>query len=93
MLYPFITEPDGTEIVYSDVFRKENDDTDYVNVFLQRVNPVTKKFDSMDCILPGGALEHIVGFSNDDVKTKQYRINKLTSMIIECAKEETGQRG
>lgn len=88
MLYPFITEPDGTEIVYSDIFHIENDKTDYVKVLFERVNPITNKFDSMECVLPGGKLSNIIGFSTKDVIKRQHIIDELTPMILECAKED-----
>ena len=88
MLYPFITEPDGTEIVYSDIFYKDNDPTAYVRIEMERPNNSTGEFDSMRCILPNGKLSDVVGFTDGEVQKHQKILDNLTEMILECAMEE-----
>ena len=88
MLYPFVTFPNGTEIVYSDVFHKENDSTDYVRVEIERVNTKKNKFDYIEYIIPSGEIVTTNGFTSDEIQEYITSINKLSDVIIECALEE-----
>lgn len=91
MLYPFMTYIDGTDIVYSDIFHKENDTTDYVRVFFERINKDGSGFDSMDCTLPGGPMENVVGFTADEVANHHRKILKMAPILIASAKEEVSK--
>ena len=58
-----MTMADGTDMIYSDIFHKPNDPTDYIKVSYERVNANGDDFDSMSCILPGGKMQDVIGFS------------------------------
>ena len=63
MLYPFMTLPDETEIVHSEILiinDKEN-----VKVYIER--PIDGGFASATCWLPEYKWENINGFSTEDI--------------------------
>lgn len=86
MLYPVMTMANGTDMVYSDIFHKPNDPTDYIQVFYERVNADGDDFDSMSCILPGGKMQDVVGFSSAEVKKEESRLRKVKKILIDTAK-------
>ena len=86
MLYPFLTLPDGTEIVYSEIRIKNG--KPYVNVKFERWNDTRDDFDSMDCYLPNGTITNIIGFSSDEVSYHQQRILELQNIIMEHSRQE-----
>ena len=88
MLYPFMSFPDGTEIVYSDVFHKTNDNTNYVRVEIKRTNNKTNKFDYMEYIVPSGELIKVNGFSLEEIQEHRQHLNEMSDIIIECALDE-----
>ena len=88
MVYPFMTYFDGTEITYTDVFHRPGDPRDYIKVYFERVNKDGTDFDSMDCVLPGGSMEHVVGFTAAEVNHHYEKIVKMAPTLIACAREE-----
>ncbi|MDY2686425.1 MAG: hypothetical protein SOV43_09710 [Selenomonadaceae bacterium] len=88
MVYPFMTYIDGTEITYTDIFHQPGDSRDFIKVYFERVNEDGTDFDSMDCILPGGEMEHIVGFTETEVRHHHDKIVKMTPILLACAREE-----
>lgn len=63
MLYPFMTLPDETEIVHSEILiinDKEN-----IKVYIER--PIDGGFASATCWLPEYKWENINGFSTEDI--------------------------
>lgn len=88
MLYPFMTYLDGTEIVYSDIFHKPNDPRDFVKILFERPNRSGSHFDSMSCVLPDGKMQDIVGFSPREAQHHYQKIKALTSLLLDCAREE-----
>ena len=63
MLYPYMTLPDETEIVHSEIINK--DDKEQVKIYIER--PVDGGFDSATCWLPDYKWEEIKGFSQKDI--------------------------
>ena len=91
MLYPFMTCPDGTEIVYSDLFRRAQDGAECVRVYFERVRKDGEAFDSMNCILPGGSMQEVVGFTEAEVQRHEAYLHKLTEVLLDCARDEVGK--
>lgn len=87
MLFPFLTLPDGTEVVYSDIIKRKG--KDYVLVKFERWNDVHDNFDSMECLLPNGEMANIIGFTDQEVMQRHNNILSLQNMILECSKEDT----
>ena len=88
MLYPFMTYIDGTDIVFSDIFHKENDPRDYIRVEFERVNKNKDGFDSMHCILPDGGMTDIVGFTKEEADMHLEKIRDVEDVLFDCAREE-----
>ena len=63
MLYPYMTLPDETEIVHSEIINK--DDKEQVKIYIER--PVDGGFDSATCWLPEEKGEEIKGLSQKDM--------------------------
>jgi len=89
MLYPVMTMADGTDMVYSDIFHKPNDPTDYIKVSYERVNASGDDFDSMSCVLPNGRMQDVVGFSAGEVQKEEKRLHKVADILIRSAKEKS----
>ncbi|MBR3721355.1 MAG: hypothetical protein IKN12_01185 [Selenomonadaceae bacterium] len=87
MLYPFLTLSDGTEIVYSGL--RKNGDENYVIVKFERWNDKRDDFDSMECKLPNGDMEKVIGFSTKEAVRYHKKMLHLQDMILECSKEDT----
>ena len=87
MLYPFITLPDGTEIVYSDILHI--DGKERVQVKFERWNDNRDDFDSMECLLPDGKMTKVIGFLPEEVNYQRAKILSLQNMILECSREDT----
>ena len=87
MLYPFLTLPDGTEVVYSSI--TDYDGFDHTRVKFERWNDKRDDFDSMECELPNGKMEKVVGFSPTEADYHHSRMMLLQTMIMECAREDT----
>ena len=86
MLYPFLTLPDGTEVVYSEVFSREG--KEYVVVKFERWNEERDDFDSMECLLPNGKMTKIIGYTQEEASYYHERMILLQDMILECSKED-----
>ena len=63
MLYPFMTLPDETEIVHSEILNIN--DKENVKVYIER--PIDGGFASATCWLPEYKWENINGFSTEDI--------------------------
>lgn len=87
MLYPFLSLPDGTEIVYSDI--KTEGIIDSVKVKFERWNSKRDDFDSMECELPNGKMEKVIGFTPQEVSYHHSRMLMLQPMILECSREDS----
>ena len=87
MMFPFLTLPDGTEIVYSDIINTDGKET--VLVKFERWNDRRNDFDSMECILPNGKMTKVIGFSANEALTQNKKMIALQEMIMKCSKENT----
>ena len=87
MLFPFLTLPDGTVVVYSEIKRQNG--KDHVLVKFERWNDVRDDFDSMECMLPDGKMEKVIGFSKEEAEDQHTKMIALQDMILECSQEDT----
>ena len=87
MLYPFLTLPDGSEVVYSEI--KKRDGKEYVEVKFERWNEKRDAFDSMECELPNGRMKKIIGYSLEEANYQNERMLELQNMILECSREDS----
>ena len=88
ILFPFIKfYTDGTEVMYSEIIKQ--DGIDYVRVYFKRWNTERNEFDSMECLLPDGNMEKIIGFSDMEADYHHSRMISLQDMILECSQEDT----
>lgn len=83
MLYPFMTLPDGTEIVHSESLFE--DGKEKVKVVVEQ--PVDYGFKSAVCWLPEYRWEQVDGFSSEEVATLQTLIESLAHIIFELARD------
>ena len=83
MLYPFLTLPDETEIVHSEVIQQ--DGRECVKVCIEQ--PVEGGFHSAVCWLPDYSWEKIHGFSQEEINHLQALLQNLAHIIIELARD------
>lgn len=83
MRYSFMTLPDETEIVHSEVIMDEGKER--VKVCIEQ--PVTDGFHSATCWLPDYRLEEIQGFSEKEITEYQRLVQKMSHVIIELARD------
>ena len=82
MLYPYMTLPDETEIVHSEIINKDN--KEQVKVSIER--PVDGGFDSATCWLPDYKWEDIKGFSQKDIDYFSDIIHSGAHLLFEFAR-------
>ena len=81
MMYPFMTLPDGTEIVHSEM--KEDG---RVKVYIER--PDAKDcFHNASCYLPDYTWEEINGFTPEEISYFNEIIESTAHLIIEFSQE------
>lgn len=83
MLYPFMTLPDGTEIVHSESMMK--DGTETVKVVVEK--PVDFGFKSAVSRLPDYRREQVNGFTPEEISELQDLIQSLAHIIFELARD------
>lgn len=83
MLYPFMTLPDGTEIVHSESIME--DDMEKVKVAIEQ--PVDFGFKSAVCWLPDYQWENVEGFTPEEIAELQALIESLAHVIFELARD------
>lgn len=83
MLYPFMTLPDGTEIVHSESIVE--DGREKVRVCIEK--PVEYGFKSATCWLPDYSWEKVEGFSRDEIAQLQELIQSLAHTLFELARD------
>lgn len=81
MLYPFITLPDGTEIVHSEVLTDNGKKC--IKICIEQ--PVIGGFHSAVCWLPDYRWEDVHGFSEEEISRFQTLIQK-SGFSVETAK-------
>lgn len=82
MLYPYMTLPDETEIVHSEIINKDN--KEQVKVYIER--PVDGGFYSATCWLPDYKWENIKGFSKKDIDYFSDIIHSGAHLLFEFAR-------
>ncbi len=87
MLYPFLTLEDGTDVVYSNVFARNGENC--VLVKFERWNDERDDFDSMECELPNGKMNKIIGFTEEETKYYYEKMIKLQDSIIKWSMEDS----
>lgn len=83
MLYPFMTLPDGTEIVHSESII--SDEKEQVKVCIEK--PIDYGFKSATCWLPDYRWEKNEGFTREEIGELQELIQSLAATIYELARE------
>lgn len=90
ILFPFIRfYNDGTRIMYSEIIKM--DDIAHVRVYFKRWNTKRNEFDSMECLLPDGEMEKVVGFTEEEAIYHHAKMISLQDMILECSQESTDE--
>ena len=82
MLYPFMTLPDETEIVHTEILLKNNKEN--VKVYIER--PIDGGFASATCWLPEYIWEDINGFSTEDIEYFSEIIHSGAHLLFEFAR-------
>ena len=82
MLYPYMTLPDETEIVHSEIINK--DGKKFVKVYIER--PTEGGFDSAICWLPDYRWEDVKGFSQKDIDYFSDIIHSGAHLLFEFAR-------
>lgn len=80
MMYPFITLPDETEIVHSEMKPDGK-----VKVYIEK--PVYDGFQSAVCYLPEYKWEDIVGFSESEISYFKNLVEKNAHLIMEYSQK------
>lgn len=82
MLYPFMTLPDETEIVHSEILFK--DEAEHVKVYIER--PIDGGFASATCWLPEYKWEGVQHFSQEDIDYFSEIIHSGAHLFFEFAR-------
>lgn len=86
MMYHFMTLPDNTEVVYSNIFKQN--EKECVKVYYERWSEERNAFDSMECILPNGQMQNIVGFTTDEANYQYEKLIQMIDIVMESARED-----
>lgn len=82
MLYPYMTLPDETEIVHSEILRHEGKEN--VKVLVER--PIEGGFARATCWLPSYKWENVEGFSKEDIARFDDIIHSGAHLLFEFAR-------
>ncbi|MBO6178606.1 MAG: hypothetical protein IKN12_11390 [Selenomonadaceae bacterium] len=85
MMFPLMTYPDGTEIVYSNI-RRDSKGNDFVRVYAEKWNDEKRRFDSISIIFPDGNAE-IDGFPKQQADLIVSGIKSKSDIIWELAED------
>jgi tRNA U54 and U55 pseudouridine synthase Pus10 len=77
---------DQTEITYSDLKKDENGE--YITLYFERPNEKSNDFQSANCRIPGGTLEDIKGYSDEDIQELNKLVKKVGSLALGFSKED-----
>lgn len=83
MMYPFLTMPDDTEIVHSEV--KLVDGKEQVKVYIEK--PIHLGFKTATCYLPEYRWENIDGYTKEEMDKFKNIISNAAHVIIRLARE------
>ena len=81
MTYPYLTLPDGTEMVHSQVI----DDMGVPTVYVYFERPTSQGFDEARCRLPGGEWYHVIGFSREELDYFSQLVRQNKPLIYKLA--------
>ena len=82
MMYPYITLPDETEIVHSQIVTESGKQKVIVNF----ERPTETGFDSARCEIPGNTWISVVGYSSEEIRRFQEFLQDNAENIMEKAK-------
>lgn len=83
MMYPFMTLPDDTEIVHSEILCIDN--KEQVKVYIEK--PVSKGFNSATCYLPDYRWENVCGFTEGGMNYLKDIVQSTAHLILQFARE------
>ena len=83
MMYPFMKLNDDTEIVHSEAYLSDNQET--VKVYFEQ--PIDGGFNSAECYLPKYEWKNINGFSANKIQYFTQFLTSTAHIIIELARE------
>lgn len=83
MMYPYMTLPDETEIVHSEILLI--DGKEQVRVYMEK--PVHMGFKTATCYLPDYRWENISGFTDEEMSNLNDIVTTSAHLIMRFAKE------
>lgn len=83
MMYPYMTLPDETEIVHSEILLI--DGKEQVRVYMEK--PVHMGFKTATCYLPDYRWENISGFTDEEISNLNDIVTTSAHLIMRFAKE------
>ena len=83
MMYPFMTLNDHTEVVHSEAYDDNGQET--VQVYFEK--PVYGGFHSAECYLPSYDWKNIDGFSEQEIQYFTEYLKTVAHIIIRLARE------
>lgn len=83
MIYPFMTLNDHTEVVHSEAYDDNGQET--VKVYFEK--PVYGGFHSAECYLPSYDWKNIDGFSEQEIQYFTEYLKTVAHIIIRLARE------
>ena len=81
MMYPYITLPDETEIVHSQIVTESGKQKVIVNF----ERPTETGFDSARCEIPGNTWISVVGYSSEEIRRFEEFLQKLNRNLTATA--------
>ena len=85
MLYPFISYPDGTEIVHSEIYFENA--LPVVRVEIEQPDNKSEHFKSIQMILPKGDIKQSERFTEKEIQYYKKLILQLSDVIFDNAKD------
>lgn len=85
MVYPYVKYPDGTEVVFSDIYMTESGEE---NLFVHFERPTEQGFDSVRIILPNYKIEVWEGnYSKEEIEFFKKIVQNSADLFYRYAKE------
>lgn len=85
MMYPFVKYPDGTEVVFSNIRKKENGE-EYIKVCFERATQ--KGFDTVWFELPSYEIIRMDGeYTDEEIKCFKEIVENCADLFFKYAKE------
>lgn len=86
MMYPFISFPDGTEIVFSHIM-KDEDGNPTIKVYVEQWNDAHDDFDRLEFYIPSGKITENVGFDKATADKHYNALMGLQDVMFDYAQE------